>query len=237
MSDYGLLVKNDSEDIQIDSTYRNLSLDESDTSESILFDNTNGISVALTASSLVPLIAIRPSTTRYVALKGYHKTGSNFDAFLMHPESHDWPYSAIYIDWKSYRENRSASGEDYGLLVYNASGGLCFDSGLEYLKIREVHSITLGDPHFDAYNNLVLDNETITHSNYSNPYYVLSRNTYWTITNPGPPPLFNVALLTVGVKKVSSSSVRVGWFITHTGGFLARVYGGINPTVKLLVCE
>jgi len=237
MSDYGLLTKNKNGGTQIDSTYRNLSLDESDTSESILFNNINGASVALTASPLVPLVAIRPSATRYVAIKGYHKTGSNFDAFLVHSEYHPWPFSAIDIDWKSYRENRNASGEDYGLLVYNASGELCFDNGLDYLKIREVHSITLNSPIYNNYLALVLDKKTITHSNYSNPYYILSRSTYWTITDPGGPPPYNLALLTIGVKKVSSTSVSVGWFITHTGGFIYRVYGGINPTVKLLVCE
>ena len=237
MSDYGLLTKNKNGGTQIDSTYRNLSLDESNTSESILFNNINGASVALTASPLVPLVAIRPSATRYVAIKGYHKTGSNFDAFLVHSEYHPWPFSAIDIDWKSYRENRNASGEDYGLLVYNASGELCFDNGLDYLKIREVHSITLNSPIYNNYLALVLDKKTITHSNYSNPYYILSRSTYWTITDPCYPPPYNLALLTIGVKKVSSTSVSVGWFITHTGGFIYRVYGGINPTVKLLVCE
>ena len=239
MSDYGLLTKNKNGGTQIDSTYRNLSLDESNTSESILFNNINGASVALTASPLVPLVAIRPSATRYVAIKGYHKTGSNFDAFLVHSEYHPWPFSAIDIDWKSYRENRNASGEDYGLLVYNASGELCFDNGLDYLKIREVHSITLNSPIYNNYLALVLDKKTITHSNYSNPYYILSRSTYWTITDPGGsgPPPHSIAMLTVGVKKVSSTSVSVGWFITHTGGFIYRVNGGFNPTIKLLVCE
>jgi len=236
---YGLVTKNDSGETQIDSTYRNLSLDESGSNVAITCDSYgNPTSVSLTGSSLVPLIAIRPPTDRYAAVKCYHKTSSNFDAFLVHPELDAWPYSAMYIDWKSYRENRVASGEDYGLLVYNSDGDLCFDSGKSYLKIREVHSVTLDDPTLDGYDP-VLDSEVITHSSYSNPYYILSRNSYWELGfgPTGSTPPYFAMLFSIGVKKVSSTSVNVGWFQVYGAGYNARIGGGFNPTIKLLVCE
>lgn len=240
MADYGLLVKNNSGGIQIDSKYRNLSLDQSGTSETISNNNTSeGVytRIALTASSLIPIVLVKPNTDYFVCVRNYYKSGANYAGVDLVTEQS----KSTTIDWGSYRENRTASGETYGLKVFNSSGDLCFDSGKNYFKIFSVHSISLSAPsgflsHLGPYTD-------ITHSGISNPYYLLSPSSFWIMTaptgRPTPPRGFHRYLL-IGMKKLSSTSVRVGWF---TFGWLGLGFApganseGNNPAMKLLVCK
>jgi len=236
MSDYGLLVKNDSEEIQIDSTYRNLSLDESGASATISNNNTSAggyTRITLTGSTLIPLVLLRPDTDDFVTVRNYYKSGSNYAGVDIVTERSQ----STSIDWRSYRENRTASGESYGLLVYNSSGELCFDSGKSYFKISSVSSISLTSPP-TAYSGG--DYEDVTHAGISDPYYILSPSSYWLRGeyNPAPPSITSFALWMIGIKKLSSTSVRVGWFCFGSYGIGGDFHenAGNNPTMKLLVC-
>jgi len=235
MADYGLKVKNNSGETQIDSTYRNLSLDESGSGVSISNDNTaDGFytRITLTSSTLVPLVLIRPNTDDFVTVKSYYKSGSNFagvDIVTMQQQS-------TTIDWKSYRENRVVSGDNYGLLVHNSSGDLCFDSGKDYFKIHSVHSITLANP-TDQEQDLG-PYEDITHAAISDPYYILSPASYW-LKYDAPAQTSDIRAWLIGMKKLTSTSVRIGWF-AHFGGVSPEdndVSEGYNPTMKLIVCD
>ena len=235
MADYGLKVKNNSGEIQIDSTYRNLSLDESGSGVTISNDNSEGgfyTRVTLVSSPLAALILVRPNTDDFVAVKSYYKSGSDFagvDLVTMQQQS-------TIVDWKSYRENRVVSGDNYGLLVYNSAGELCFDSGKSYFKIHSVHSITLANP-----TNQEADlgpYEDISHAGISNPYYILSPASYWLKYNP-PAQSSSIRAWLIGMKKLTSTSVRIGWF-AHFGGPSPQndnVSEGYNPTMKLIVCD
>lgn len=237
MSEYGIIVKNNSLETLIDSTYRNLSLDESGSSVSISNDNTSGGSytrVSITASSLVPLVLTRPSTDYFVAIRNYYKSGSNFAGIDFVTERSQ----TTSIDWRSYRENRTASGVGYGLLVYNSSGDLCFDSGKSYFKIGSITtSISLSSPPAGYTGGAYMD---ITHSGFSNPYYILSPSSYWLRGEYNPYiGVTNIALWLIGIKKLSSTSVRVGWFCFGSYGIRGDVHSnaGNNPSMTLVVCD
>ena len=236
MSDYGLILKNNSGEIQIDSTYRNLSLDESGDSETISNDNTQSgfyTGVSITSSPLVPLILIRPDTDRFVAIGNYSKSSDNFTGVDFVTEAG----TSTDIDWKSYRENREASGDTYGMLVYNSSGQLCFDSGKSYFKIKSITTgIELDDPSPGF--GLVSDYQDITHSGISDPYYIVSPSAFWLITWQHASNQSGLQLYLIGIKKLTSTSVRVGWF-PYRAGVMGGMQGfnqGSNPTMKLLVC-
>jgi hypothetical protein len=234
MSDYGLKTINGSSGIQIDSVYRNLSLDDYDTSEVII--NSNGTTtyytrVSVNSSPLVPLIAIKPNTDDFVVCKNVVKSSSNFvsiDFVTQYSQS-------TTIGWKCYRQNRVASEEDYGLKIFNSNEELCFDSGLKYLKIDTVHSLgSFGIPSY----------EDVSHNDISNPYYILSGNYFWrTIqTNTSEPPFeIEMKLYYVGLKRLSSTSVRVGWFpffrIMTLSDHSVTYSNGVNSSGKLLICE
>ena len=237
MSDYGLVVKNNNSEIQVDSTYRNLSLDEEDDlvtitnnyqSEPTSYDTV----VSIVNSALTPIILMRPDTDYYVAISSYYKSGSLFTGFGVNTQAAE-PFNTPIttdIDWKSYRENRVASGDDYGLLVYNPSGFLCFDSGKNYFKIHSVNTINLA----------VGDSTTITHSGISDPFYILSPSAYWVFSIPLGGSEHVVIFNRIGIKKISSTSVSVGWFAFgryEVNQQNLNVNEGINPTMKLIVCD
>lgn len=232
MADYGLLIKNNNSEIQIDSTYRNLSLDESDTSVSIINNNTGAgyhTRITLASSALIPLVLTRPNTDRFVTVRNYYKSGSNFAGADIVTERNQ----STTIDWKSYRENRVASGESYGLLVYNSAGDLCFDAGKNYFKIHSVHTgISLNSPPQEvAYG----DYQDITHAGISNPYYILSPCSYWMRTYGGP---YEANLWLIGLKQISSTVIRVGWFVFgHVGPLSPGIDEGNNPLMTLIVCD
>ena len=252
MSDYGLIVKNSGGGIQIDATYRNLSLDSSG-SASIYNGNSMGTTngwystVSIDSSPLVPLILWRPGTDHFTSIRAYGKSGSNYTDFRA---TTFYGHSST-INWKCYRETRVASGDSYGLLVYNSSGDLCFDSGKKYFKIHSIHDISLGYPHCDDVqgnnDSLSFPGTTITHAAISNPYYILNSHFWWWFSSkysyedfyhdhPGSWQYLN----TVGLKKISSTSVNVGWFLycQNDQAYTVNNTGyGINPTAKLIVCD
>nr|MBC8360950.1 hypothetical protein [Candidatus Desulfatibia profunda] len=250
MSDYGLIVKNLSEEIQIDSIYRNLSLSQSGASETIS-NNWNELDpaagdywtrIALTSSALPPLVLLRPDTDNFVAVMAFVQSGSNYVNVDIITEYDNGPTT---IDWQCYRQNLSGSGINYGILVYNSAGALCFDSGLQYFKIHSIHSISLDTPPVlpgalptPSYG----DYEDISHAGISNPYYILSPGSQWMHATTGEPPYVpsTAMLWKIGVKKLTSTSVRVGWFaylFDQSDSIADTVNAGYNPTMKLIVCE
>lgn len=244
MSDYGLLVKNTTGDVQIDSLYRNLSYDESGTSATIT--NATGVggvyftTVSITNSSLVPLILIKPDDDHFVAIKQYRKSGTNFINFDMWTECTDAGTVTTDVDWKCYRENRTASGDNYGLLVYNPDGEVCFDSGKSYFKVHSIHTIDLTSPAVG--DRQPGDSETVTHSGISNPYYIITPTAYFNTLTEVTATTFRQIYWNIGVKRVSSTSVEVGWYSfydnVYSPGVIPPEFAkGLNPTMKLVVCD
>lgn len=229
MSDYGLITKNDSGDVQIDSKYRNLSLHQSGTKT---VSNVNGTwsTISLTSSTLVPLIAIKPNTDDFVSVLGVGKTSSNYDKFYMITQ----PYCSTSVAWRSYRENPSPSNETYGLRVYNSNEELCFDSGLEYLKIYAV----------EVFSNFPLpDDETpyvdVSHPGISDPYYILSGSGFYyqEVTDD-----YGSSWIwwTLTMMKLSSTSVRIGWsnikqLEEPSGDNILEGY--MSTPLKLVICK
>lgn len=243
MSDYGLVVKNNNQEIQIDSKYRNLSLDQSGSGVSISNGNTSATAytrINVAASPLLPLVLIQPNTDDYITVRNYYKSGSNFsgvDVVTKYNQS-------TTINWKSYRENRTLSNEDYGLLVYNSGNNLCFDSGKDYFKIYSVHTgINLSSPPAGLLDG---DYSDISHDGISNPYCILSSNSFWQRMTHNPQANYaNIYLWVIGFKKLSSTSIRIGWYIfgyfqlgMDESEFLTYNHNtGYNPTMKLIVCD
>ena len=229
MADYGFKTLNDDGGIQIDSIYRNFSLDQTGTKT---ISNGNDISnwfttISITSSPLHPLIAIKPNTDDFVSLVKIKKSGSNFIGFDLTTK-----YSqSTSISWASFRENISSSDEDYALRIYNPGGDLCFDSGKSYLKIKQIELISISPTGYTD----------ISHSSYSNPYYIFTGSSFWHNVVDGGDGNDYTRFYTIGIKKLSSTSVRVGWFAMSS-----TIYplGAGDPIVEgyygyqnLLICE
>ena len=230
MADYGLKVATPNSEIQIDSLYRNLCRDQTGTNTI-----TNGgtgdtyfTEISITSLSLSPLILVQPGTDFFTAVQSYNKTADNYTAFRMVTEYNQ----STTINWECCRETPTLSGETYGLRIYNPGGNLVFDSGKRYFKVRSVHTFSVENPSGTVYPYV-----DISHPDTSNPFYILTPGSFFFLcweTVQG----YRVALGMMGLKKLSATSVRVGWFRVGTYIFESLLDSGVyNPQQKLIVCE
>lgn len=218
MADYGLITKNEYGGTQIDSTFQNFVLQES---KNVTLNFNHGdppnniyeVLVSIPSSLIPPLIAIKPySLNHYVSILGYTMQGNAYNGMYITTEYERGRHS-INFNYIVARSISSTSNESYGMVVYNSNGDICFHSGYKYLKILSVHNITLPIP--TPYNGYYPYTD-IHHSGIYNPYYILTPN--WAgsstidILSPQPPSISIMAHLSVGLKKLTSESVRVGSF-------------------------
>jgi hypothetical protein len=228
---YGLKSKNDNGYIQIDGVYRNLSLEESQSSKSVVNGATYTdyfTSFNITNSTLVPLILFQPNTDYFSCVDSYTKSGSNWVSFKMVTERR----RTTSINYKVYRQNPAKSGDAYGMRVYDGSANLVFDNGLSYFKIASVHSVNIsGAPNSNPPTNYV----DITHDAV-NPYYILSPQGFWVLTSGGGSQK-GILWWKIGLKKLSSTSVRISWFLFASGVTNTPLNQGLNPSMKLIVCS
>lgn len=236
---YGIRIKNSSGEIQIDGEYRNLAFTEDDSDVAISNDNTDGghaTSIAITSNSLVPLILMRPDTDQFVTIITYLKSNGNYTNFKVTTSFSQ----STKIDWRCYRQTVTVSS-GYGLRIKDALGAAVFHSFDNHFKIYSIHDIDLAAPDFESF-----PYEDISHPDISDPYYILTPVGLW-VTDwagpfpPSPPGYFRWELCKIGIKKLSSTSVRVGWFafgaLAIPGSPPGGVNEGWNPTAKLIVCK
>ena len=219
MADYGLITKNEYGGTQIDSTFQNFVLQESK-NVTLYFKHNDypydiyEVLVPIPSSPIPPLIAIRPNISEdyYVAILGYTIQEGNYTGMYITSGPGTGEYW-IHPDYIVTRAITLPTSGSYGMVVYNSNGDICFHSGYKYLKILSVHNITLPIP--TPYNGYYPYTD-IHHSGIYNPYYILTPN--WAgsstidILSPQPPSTSIMAHLSVGLKKLTSESVRVGSF-------------------------
>ena len=236
----GIKILNSDSEVQIDGNYRNISEVESDTSVTI--DSYPEL-ISITNTSLVPIIAIRPSSDYFVTLFSYVYSSPNYTDFNMITEideasdpSSPPPVYSTSIDWKLYSETPSKSADIYGLRVYNSDSDLVFDSGKKYFDIVQVDQITLGNPTINGGVPFVKPYEDITHSAISNPYYILSPIGFWWYSARDFTK-YVYFIFRIGLKQISATSVRVGWFCYWRGFTGGAAQTGYNPTCNLITCD
>jgi len=231
---YGLRVKNTSGDIIIDENYRNFAFYVSGSATATVscpggwcYGVLTLVPFTAIPNTQIPLVAIQPATNKFINLLGYHKTGSNWDGFyIVTGIADDGNWESCTINYKVFVAGLAAAPGAYGMRVYNASSQIIFDSNRSYFKIGQVNSISLSSPAYPSYTYYYQD---VSHPSYSNPYYFLSPVGYHHGTSCAGAWIFRI-----GLKKLSSTSVRVGWnqvFQSEPEGVDATY----NPASKLIV--
>jgi len=203
MADYGLLIKNTGGGIQIDSTYKNYV---------VLAAGSGGLtvgwqkSVDITDTNKVPIVAVRPSSTEFACLYGFGKSGSDFITAKLASGA-----NAHTIYWKEFVEGLSNSLPAYGLVIYNSSGDVVFHSDDTPMIILGVdtgsYSYTPG--------SFVMEYDDVTVNDADNNYFLLHPVLpiyieSWSVSDV--PPMYETAFYTRGIKKINSTTIRVGMF-------------------------
>ena len=152
------------------------------------------------------------------------------------PVHSDGSGNSAGITYQVYCPVAVDSGDTTGLRVFNQTGRLVFDSGYRNLKILDVVSVNLSAP--DPYlTNPYVD---VSHPTIKNPYYVLSPNGNFA----DGPTSTGYSNKTVGLQQLTSTSVRIGWFMYNfnwvsyfLGSWIAGTTLLLNPTFTLFICE
>lgn len=245
MVDYGLITKNEYGNVQIDSMFQNFILQSSGSVNiynPILPLTETLSSVAIPASTAPPLIAIRPSSNCYTSMFGYGMTNGLYNSMKI--LIGNAPFTSLggsistTIDYIIGRTISSTPSGTYGMAVYNPNGEVCFHSSYKYLKILSVHNFIFPEPIPSGNYYPYVD---VQHPGIYNPYYVLMPSwSGWGVEQlliPPPRPQFRIVYMSLGLKKLSSESVRIGIFIysyrTLPNTVITLFYE--NP-ISLLVC-
>ena len=223
----GIIIRNSNSEIQIDGEYQNLSHAESGTSS--IAGAGSETQVAIASSPAVPLILIQPGTDRFVCAYSYLRTGSNWNAFYAIAE-----YGAsTTINWQCHRIITAPSSETFGLRVRDRKANIVFDSGKLYFRIGQIFTESLSSP-----TSASAPSVDLSHPNYSNPFYILTPIGFWRFAEFTGQQTIG-AWYKLGLKKLTATSVRVGWFdfrpINLPGNVASN--SGYNPTFNVIVCE
>lgn len=195
-----------------------------------------------------PLLALRPNTTTFVNPNGgiFRKSNGKLSHIAYYAGKTNQPYGGVTMDmdqgrdeWIEYALYRSLeqplNPSGYGLEVWSPNGELVFHSDKKYLKIRGVYDFTVDDvtQEIVGYSGstpiceITYPYVDISHPDVDYAFYFLQaykdfriwgNNEYvwsWFISSR------------LGVKRLTDTSVRVGWF--HSYGFSLGGWG-YNPT-------
>lgn len=222
---YGLRIRNNNLEIQIDGQFLNYTFNGQAGSGSIRNDGSLN-TITLTNPSLYPpIILLRPTgdvdrgvgVLDYVYSAGYY-TGARIFGGRFKPASADY----AYYDYRVYVANE-ASSENYGLRIRNAANEIVYDSGRSPFKILDVATLTVGN--------------TYSHGAYSNPFYIFSP---WLsgVVGWGYPymqgPVYRVVM---GIAKQSSTSVKGDWIIEAQIGITNMSFESFQATnYTLILC-
>lgn len=200
MTDYGLLVINQADNVQIDSYYTNFARKQTGTVSSVV-SGTNYID--FTNTSDTPFIAIKLDNSYYSVPNGYVLSGANYDKSTLIADG-----SIANVPWALWVDNYQApySGE-YGMLVYNSSGDIVFSSEDRYLKVIGIRNVSLPSTVSGDYWPTGTDDVTVEDAD--NNYFMVSTHS-WFIRDDGDT---NRYVHTIGMKKIDSTTIRVRYIV------------------------
>jgi len=205
MADFGFIAKNSSGGVQIDSTYKNFTVQANSRESFSTISAPSQFIVDFTDISDTPVFAFKPILETYLAAWRWVKSGSEYSGVEMLAQKD----KSGAFDWVIFTEEPANAMPDFGLVVKNAAGDVVFSSDERYFKIESVTSLSFD---YTSY-------QDVTGIDADNNYFILVPHLPWIET---------ATIYWPGIKKISSSSLRVKHFSsgTGTGPYLDGTYTG-----------
>jgi len=196
MSDYGIIIKNNSGEVQIDSVYKNYALNQSGSQAMV------GVAeyVNFTDVSTPPIFATKANASYYHCHPHFEISGSDYTRALILSEG------AYTLYWKLFTSGQVLSLPSYGLVIRNSSNEIVFSSADTWLKIKGVYS------------RLVAYGATsdVTVVDADNNYFILTDHS-WDLRSIEYPPYWDYYYRARGIKYINSTTIRIGTFIWQEG--------------------
>lgn len=123
----GIQIINTSGTTLIDENYSNLAM-RTKGSTSTVGGSLGRVTVAMSGMNS-PMIAL--TSDRYMGVKSMLSSLASF--VVQGPQAGSWPFEYFVFD------KPLASGQTYGLMIYDAAGNLCFDSGNKYARVVDIY--------------------------------------------------------------------------------------------------
>lgn len=206
MTDYGLKLKNYSHGIQIDSTYKNLSVLSSGslTLPASGSWSYNGADIDITNVSKEAVIFFRPITDGYLNHQGFVYASTQIDKVRFIRDGKDYPVSDVCgktLYYRFYYLGMLNAKPTYGMAVYNPSINQVFNSNNAFLRAL-IHTATLNYS-INAQSDNYVD---VTVSDADSNYFLLSPLN-WCLANNGGADYSSHCYM--GMKKINSTTIRV----------------------------
>lgn len=219
MSDYGIIIKNANNRIQIDSAFKNHSYYTH--GSGTIYANAQTELGGFTSIADPPLTCFK-LTNDYIAIQGYRKNGADYDRIRF------LTTASQTVNWLMYRKTQPQTppANSYGMMVYDSNSELVFSSlDTGFVNIANIHvtgSPGIGNitpvPDTSDYTDVVVEDA-------DNNYFQLNAADYG-IQLHGDDKRYNSIL---GIKKISSTVVRIGWVLLSTTTWNS---GGLTGTAN-----
>lgn len=238
---YGLQAKSDNDILILDGEYYNYTLKGGGDNQAVA--NAGGTAtyhtlVNITNTPNVPLVMVRPDPEVFTLVEGFAHSNNLYTGFYVAVQGWGSDGNAT-IDWRLYEAIKTSGYASHGIRLRNSAGEVFYDSSYKPFKVRQVISDIqvpdIGPP--QLWEDFYMD---INHPTIVNPFYILIPHGLWRGCHGGLSPSYAYAhtWFKTGLKKLSSTSVRVGWFCYGYGvGPGGAGSQGYNPKHTLLICE
>lgn len=167
MTDYGLIVKNTKEQLQIDSQYINFSLKEHGENVATVNNGYGTYTKSVSFSQAFkdpPLLAMKPSSV-YCGVSHFTRSGDLYTGFVIASQYN----TQAVIDWMVFIPRKDRSSDEYGMRVFTAKQSLVFDAGHSPMVILDVKNAST------SYSSTT----TITHPSDPKAYFIVMPSGSW----------------------------------------------------------
>jgi hypothetical protein len=221
--DYGLIIKNDSGEVQIDSTYKNYALAEAGSYtvsrgfDKLEFDDS--------ISTYGAIIVTKADANGWNKFSKFWEDAGSFTHVTIYNGNYyhtgaEQSLVEFTLYWRAYTPDYKETLPTYGMVVKNPDGDVVFSSEDQYLKIVDAYT---GSCTWDFGSGETPTYDDITVADADNNYFFL---TDWCADqrDEGAAPSDMIYSFR-GFKKINSTTIRVGVFRAHCGP------SGTNPDI------